>query len=500
MAEKLRRLGNLSLGIAWAAVFILMPITSLPLLSRLAGGTSVAPAAFLPLIWLVLFWFLPYLIKKGAIPRESIPFIFFISVAIIASAAAFFLNIPPFKDVSVAHEEIRSILTLAVGAAFYLVTASWFSKDQSRLGFVLKWINVSGIIVILYAAVQGFFIFLFQSHYPGILLMFQRLVSTRDLFIGRITAFAFEPSWLAHQMNLLYLPFWLGATVSGTSAHRFRLWKISLENILFLVGAVVVFLASRVGTLAILLVLAALGLYANFLLARRVYKWSLIRFVRFSAAIKNAIRILLPLILLVAFISVYILGAVGLVYGLSHVDARLARIFQPQSWMQWSNFIQNPYTFFNYLEFAERYVYWVGGWNVFNLHPILGVGLGNAGFFFQRQLPAYGWSLPEVLDAYYRTADLPNIKSLWVRLLAETGIAGFSAFIAWFYVLFRLSWFIRLSKNPLFRMIGWSGLFVLVAYIIEGFSTDTFALPYLWVSLGIVSAAGALMRISSDSI
>jgi O-antigen ligase len=140
----------------------------------------------------------------------------------------------------------------------------------------------------------------------------------------------------------------------------------------------------------------------------------------------------------------------------------------------------------------------VGGWNVFNLHPILGVGLGNAGFFFQRQLPSYGWSLPEVMDAYYRTAELPNIKSLWVRLLAETGIVGFSSFIAWFYVLFRLSWLIRLSKNPLFRMIGWSGLFVLVAYIIEGFSTDTFALPYLWVSLGIVSAAGALMRVSSE--
>ena len=60
--------------------------------------------------------------------------------------------------------------------------------------------------------------------------------------------------------------------------------------------------------------------------------------------------------------------------------------------------------------------------------------------------------------------------------------------------------FIRLSKNPLFRTIGWSGLFVLVAFIIEGFSTDTFALPYLWVSLGIVSAAGALLRISSEKI
>ena len=500
MLERVKRLGNLSLVVAWAAIFILMPITSLPLLSRLAGGTSVAPAAFLPILWVVLFWFIPYLIKKGTIPRESIPFIFFISIAIIASAAAFFLNTPPFKNVSVSHEEVRSILTLSVGAAFYLVTAGWFSKDQSRLVFVLKWINISGIIVILWAVVQAFYIFLFNSQYPGILLAFQRLISTRDLFIGRVTAFAFEPSWLAHQMNLLYLPFWLGATISGTSVYRFRLWKISLENILFLVGAGVVFLASRVGTLAILLVLALMGLYANVLLMRRIYKWSLTRFAHFSSALKSAIRVLLPFILLVAFIGVYVLGAVGLVYGLSHVDTRLARFFQPQSLMQWNEIIRSPYTFFNYLEFAERYVYWVGGWNIFNLHPILGVGLGNAGFYFQRQLPSYGWSLPEVMDSYFRTAELPNIKSLWVRLLAETGIAGFSAFIGWFYVLFRLSWFIRLSKNPLFRMIGWSGLFVLIAYVIEGFSTDTFALPYLWVSLGIVSAAGALMRISSEEI
>ena len=169
-----------------------------------------------------------------------------------------------------------------------------------------------------------------------------------------------------------------------------------------------------------------------------------------------------------------------------------------RSLAQWGNMMRDPYFFFNSLEFAERYVYWVGGWNIFNLHPILGVGLGNAGFFFQCALPSYGWVLPEVMDVYLRNAALPNIKSLWVRLLAETGIVGFSSFIAWFYVLFRLSWFIRLSKNPLFRMIGWSGLFVLIAYIVEGFSTDTFALPYLWVSLGIVSAAGALMRISSE--
>jgi hypothetical protein len=498
VAERLRHLGNLTLVIAWAAIFLLMPITSLPVLARLAGGAEVAPAALLPLGWLVLFWFIPYLLKKGAVPRESIPFIFFISIAIIASAAAFFLNIPPFKNASIPHVEIRAIFTLLIGAAFYLVTAGWFSKSQSRLNFLLKWINVSGVIVILWTAVQAIYIFLFQGRYPDIILLLQHLISTRGLWKDRVTAFAFEPSWLGHQMNLIYLPFWLGATISGTSAHRFRLWKISLENILLLLGACVVFLASRVGTLAFLVVLAFLGLYANVFLARRVLQWSLTRFARFSIVIKKGIRILLPLILFLVFLSIYFLGAVGLVYGLSHMDSRLARFFQPQSLVQWVQLARNPYAFFNYLAFAERYVYWVGGWNTFNIHPILGVGLGNAGFFFQRQLPSYSWSLPEIMDVYYRSSTLPNIKSLWVRLLAETGIVGFSSFIAWLYVVFRLSWFVKLSKNPLFRTIGWSGVFVLLAFIIEGFSTDTFALPYLWVSLGIVSAVGALMRNSTE--
>jgi O-antigen ligase len=149
---------------------------------------------------------------------------------------------------------------------------------------------------------------------------------------------------------------------------------------------------------------------------------------------------------------------------------------------------------FNYLQFAERYVYWVAGWNIFNAHPLLGVGLGNAGFYFQQALPAYGWHLPEVMLIYLREAALPNIKSMWVRLLAETGIVGFSSFIAWYYVMVRTAWSMRLNPHRLFKVIGWFGLFVLVAYVTEGFSTDTFALPYLWVSLGIVSAAGSLLR------
>jgi hypothetical protein len=494
VTDFLKRLGSLSLDIAWMAAILLLPITSLPLLSRLAGNTMVSPASLIPFAWIVLCWFGFHVIRKGSLPKESIPFLLFISIAVIASALAFFLNIPPFKDKGITGEEMSAILTLLIGAAFYLVTAGWLAKSQSRVLFTLKLLDISGTILLLWAILQAFYIYFFHSHYPAAMTAIQGIVSTRGLFIGRITSFAFEPSWLAQQLNLLFLPYWLAATVSGWSAFRFRIWKFQIESILLVIGAMILFVSSRVGTLSFLLVLGFLGIYFNFTLARYVQKWTLEHFIRQSPLFQKILRSVLPVILLIAFLGAYALAAIILVYGLSHVDYRLARFFQITSLSKLKLLTGNIYAFFNYLAFAERFVYWVAGWRVFNLSPLFGVGLGNAGFYFQNALPSYSWSLPEVMDTYFRLLAVPNIKSLWIRLLAETGIIGFSSFLAWCSVVFRSAWSIRINKSQLFKTVGWFGLFVLVAFVFEGFSTDTFALPYLWLSLGIVSATVAIYR------
>jgi hypothetical protein len=495
VVDRFNRWGRVTLNIAWAAAILLLPITSLPLLSRLAGYTAVAPASFIPFILIALFWFVFYVIKKGTLPRESIPFLLFVSVAVIAGALAFFLKTPPFKDRNIAGEEMSAFFTLLIGAAFYLVTAGWLVKSQSKILFTFKLINVSGTILLLWAAIQGIYIYLFHGRYPPALWEFQRIFSTRDLWLNRITAFAFEPSWLAQQLNLLFLPFWLAATITGWSAFRFRLWKISFENILLAIGVVVLFLSSsRVGMLSLFLVLAFLGIYVNIHLAKRLQKWTLKHVGRSPFLFQKLLRDILPVILLLVFLGAYALVSILLVYSLSQIDWRLARFFQITSVTQVKSLTDNIYLFFNYLAFAERFVYWVAGWRIFNLYPIFGVGLGNAGFYFPHTLPAYSWSLPEVMDTYFRLSTIPNIKSLWIRLLAETGIVGFSSFLTWCLVVFRSAWSIRLNKSHLFKMVGWFGLFVLIAFIIEGFSTDTFALPYLWLSLGIVSASAAICR------
>jgi hypothetical protein len=91
-------------------------------------------------------------------------------------------------------------------------------------------------------------------------------------------------------------------------------------------------------------------------------------------------------------------------------------------------------------------------------------------------------------------AYLVNIKSFWVRLLAETGLVGFSLFAAWQAFLWGAGKFLRSNRSALMRTVGWMGTFAILAFIPEGFSIDSFALPYLWVSMGLVTAAVVLAR------
>jgi O-antigen ligase len=128
------------------------------------------------------------------------------------------------------------------------------------------------------------------------------------------------------------------------------------------------------------------------------------------------------------------------------------------------------------------------------------VGLGNAGFYFFDRMPAVGWGMYELRDVIYRASALPNIKSLWVRLLAETGIVGFVLFLSWYYMLWRSSRVTQHSRSPMLKMVALAGQLALIAFLVEGFSIDSFALPYFWVITGLISAAGAMFRNSAAAL
>ena len=355
------------------------------------------------------------------------------------------------------------------------------------MAFFLRWINYGGIVLLLWCAVQAG-IWRWKEDYPEWMWKFQEMVSSSYLlYTGRVTGFAYEPSWLSHQLNMLYLPYWIAATLTNSSAHRFRIWKISVENILLVGGlAALILSVSRIGWLTFLGMVAYLVILANVRFVRWINR-------RLSARQKAGIwvsrfgRIVLPVLITLALFLAYAGLMLGAGYALSKMDTRMAGLFN------FSTLKDNPLAVYaNQLVFAERLVFWQAGWDVFNDYPIFGVGLGNAGFFFPEKLSAFSWALTEVATLMYRWGSVPNIKSLWVRLLAETGVVGFGVFLGWIVVLFKTGQGLARHPRRLLRAAGLAGVLVLSGLVLEGFNMDTFALPYLWLSFGLMTAAARI--------
>jgi hypothetical protein len=481
---------------------LLLPFTSFPQVARLTGSSMVAPLAILPLLALLVFWFAPYILRSGGFSLQTLPLFAFLVAALISAAAAFFIHFPPFKSETLLSSEMEGLATLAVGVCFYLVVAAW-GKSAGRLRFLLRCVNWSGFIILVWSFVQ-YFVWQRMDTYPQWMWDLQFYTSTSQLLYGsRVTGFAYEPSWLAHQMNMLYLPVWLAAAVTGFTAHRFRLWKIHFEHLLLVAGiGVLVLSVSRIGLLTFVLMVA----YLIFLMNMRFIRWAQSRLeVRFLARIPdgspgagNRVRLFRRGFIITGVLVLILLYAglfYGAAYGMSRYDPRMSRLFDFStiheiSLMQYAN----------QLVFAERIVFWQAGWEVFNDYPIIGVGPGNAGYFFPEKLSAFSWGLFEVRALIYQWETLPNIKSLWVRLLAETGIVGFSLFAGWCYVLWKSARVLFSRGGSLLRTVGLAGSFAIIGLAVEGFSVDTFALPYYWFSFGLLTAACGLPAAEAHKI
>ncbi|MEN6531107.1 MAG: hypothetical protein ABFD17_04915, partial [Anaerolineaceae bacterium] len=115
-------------------------------------------------------------------------------------------------------------------------------------------------------------------------------------------------------------------------------------------------------------------------------------------------------------------------------------------------------------------------------------------------LPSFGYRLPEILSVLLYESFIPNAKNLWARLLAETGIVGFSVFVAWVVEHWRNAKAVEKRKQSgLFTAIGLAGQLLIIALIVEGFSLDTFGLPYYWVGLGLIVACWRAKSVHSNS-
>lgn len=466
--------------IVWASFFLLLPVTSMPLIVRLVGSDVVAAPSGLIAGVLLIGWLFPrWLNGRLKFASTAAPIFLFALVAVVLTFARFPGSEGVFyKNASPLRSALNASLTLAIGLIFFL-TAMAYCQTPDRIRAAMRWINWSGVIVLIWTLLQAAFWYTRQG-YPGWMRQAQSVFSVGTLFRQRFVGFTLEPSWLAHQLNLLYLPWWLAATVQGTTAHDWRRGRMTIETILLGLGAVVLYLTlSRVGLAAFALVLSALAIGRSSFSSGRVPDP--------AARRRRRLRVLALIVLL---------PAVGflVLWTLTRLDYRMRELFT----LNLSGRSDAAAYLAEKLSLASRFVYWEAGWNVFSEKPIMGAGLGQAGFYIPDVLSPTALRLVEVRDLLFRSETLLNIKSFWIRLLAETGVIGFALFASWLISSFAAAR--RLSRNaaPILRSVGLAACFTLIAFLIEGFSVDTFALPYLWVSVGISAGASLAARPALD--
>ena len=468
------RLINLTQQVAWALFLVTLPVTSFPYLPHIIGGTAlVRPLSIYPLLVLLIIATLPRLLT-GAVPRTIYTFLPFVLIALIASLLSLLKGIEPMLGVTVSDRILRALLTLGIGCAIYL-TVAILPRSPDELRASLRWLYVGFIAALAWGTLQMVYVIHFDPNYFHVLMKLQAFISTRKIFFNRVSGMTYEPNWFAEQISFLLIPWLLASVLSGFSAFRWRWHKLTVEWLLLGWSIIVlVFTFSRAGLINLVLLLV-LGVV--FFRVRKPHKAT-----QPHTRLASWTRRLLEAALVV---SIFI----GLVFAASTRNDFFARI-----WGYWRDVEERTLAdYFNYLGFGARFMYAEAAYNTYAANPVLGVGLGNYAFYFEKMLPdEFLARTPEVLRILTPEVGRSRLitpKNLYFRILAETGLLGMAAFTAFIVAILGCALFLWLSHDGQQRFWGIASLLGLCVFLTAGFSFDSLALPNMWVVFGLITSA-----------
>ncbi len=468
----------------WAAVLLALPVTSFRYFSGLSSATYVRPLAFYPLVLLLFLLLIQLLQKKIPSPWPGSLTVLGVFVIVLLATTMFgALNAPlELRGQTYWGRAVRAWATVIIGLSFFLA-AVWMNRNTNDLTFSVRWLLAGFVLDMAWSGVQALAIYT-PLLKKVIVTHWQLAFSMRELVkTNRISGLAYEPAWLAGQIATVYLPWLFAAVLTRTYLTRFKWFEALL---LGLSGLLILMTYSR-GGLATALGAAAL----TFMLVGgktmsagwHWFKFGLKRFERspqnwlLSMSLRFGIILLIVLIFVGAFLF---LGQKGY----------FARLWNTKAESLSEFIIENSA--------GARAAYTWAGLGVYGEHPWMGVGLGASGFSMYDNLP--DWALTTVPEIARQLSPgnrlYPNPKNMYVRILAESGLLGFSLFLAFQFGLLgdALSFF-RTSGS--LRFLGVAGLCSWFAITLYNFTQDSFATPNLWVNLGILVG---MTRAYSDNV
>jgi O-antigen ligase len=451
----------------WGAALFTLPITSFRYFPFLGEGTYVRPLALYPVALLLLIVFFQVTRGNAAIPRPGtlIPLLGFVLIALAATGIGSLLDPLPLRGQEYLGRVLRAWVTVLIGLSFF-IAAIWMNRSEDDLRFSVKWLLAGFVMDILWSGVQSL------AFYTPLLKKvtvthWQRLFSMRELVkTNRVSGMAYEPAWLAGQIATVYLP-WLFASLLT----RLRVTRFKWLEIILLGFAVLLLLAtfSRGGLLTALGASALTFLFVGRAELRAAWTW-------FASGFRQGgINLFLRAGLVV--VSLGALAGAGLF--LSQKEY-ITRLFGTDA--------ENVSDFIIENSAGARAAYNYAAWGTYQENPVTGVGLGASGFYIYDHLP--DWALttvPEIARQLNPENRLyPNPKSMYLRLLAETGLIGFFVFLAFLFSVLGDALHALQSGTITTRYLGIAGLFTWFAVVLYNVTQDSFATPNIWINFGIL--------------
>ncbi len=483
MNDRLSSILNGIAKLAWVLFLVTLPVTSFPYFPpTFGGGTLVRPLSVYPLLVLLVLVTIPRLFTR-TLPKATLSLLPFALIAIASSVLSLLRNIEPVLGVSVIERVARAMITLGVGGAIYLTIVLW-PRSIAELKASLRWLYTGMGIAMFVGSLQAIYIIHFTPTWYTWMNELQKYISTRRLINNRISGLTYEPNWFAEQISFMLLPWLLSSVLNDYSAFKWRWRKVTIEWILLLWAIGLLPLTfSRAG------ILNLVGLaFAGLIFFRyRPGSYSASRLDNTRVKRKRWVRRLVEvgLAITVIFGSIFVAGT--------------RNEFFSRLWTYWLT--KNNPTVAGYIKnlgFGARFTYSETAFNTYSAFPVLGVGLGNYAFFFEEMLPDRPINLtPEVLRLITPEEGrnrLITAKNFYLRLLAETGIVGTAAFIAFLAAVAGCALYLWLSPDRGPSYWGTAGLLGILAFTLSAFSFDSLALPNMWVILGFTTAAATIYQ------